>query len=803
MLPLDFGIATNQSYYLNSRSHERLNQFTMSVKAMALLGATILFHTTLLGQFTDSCSVTLKGKVIDEHDQSELSYSTIYIAELGVGTTADSTGYYELMGLCPGTYSLIISHIGCKSTEEIITIRSNTTKNFYLEHHTELLEIVTVKGIRTDHPTTQEKIVLDKLTLDRTSGSDLAHSLEQISGVQMLQTGPTIAKPIIHGLHSNRILILNNGIRQEGQQWGNDHAPEIDPFVADRISVIKGAAAVRYGSDAIGGVILIEPETLPTTAEIHGETYLIGISNGRQGIASAELQGGLKNWKGFGWRVNSTYKRGGDLKAPAYNLTNTGLQEVDFSAAAGWRTEEKGLNLFYSRFQSELGILRSAHIGNLTDFELALKSERPLYIKDFSYRIENPKQSVRHDLVKLDGFWQLPRLGKVQAMYAFQFNNRQEFDIRRGGRSDIPALDLNLATHTLDVLLDHRLLFDKLKGTAGLHYKYQQNRNVSGTGIQPLIPWYNNYNAGIFLTERWIENNWALEAGLRYDYQFLQTKNFNSQNELDIAERNFHNWAISLGGLWRASEGMQFRTNISTAFRPPNVSELYSNGLHHSVASYEIGSPDLQTERAVKWISTATISTSKRLFLEASIYENYIQNYIYARPGSEPILTIRGAFPVYKYTQTDVNIWGLDGLARLQLLPPLSLEVKGAIVRGRDLNRKEHLIYLPADRLEATLSFEPKQNFGLNSLRFFATGLQVWEQSRVPEEDIDFLPPPDAYFLLHTGVSSMLPIGKQQFSVQLSVRNVLNTSYREYLNRLRYYADEPGRSVEVRLKYSF
>jgi len=776
----------------------------MVTKATFVLVFCAILHLGVTAQNPSACNYTLSGKVIDEHDQSELAFANVFIAELGKGTTADSTGYYRLTNLCPGEHLVTISHVGCETREENIRLRGDTTINFFLEHHTELLELITVRGLQVERPATQSEIVLNRLALDRKSGVSLAQSLEDITGVQMLQTGPTISKPIIHGLHSNRILILNNGIRQEGQQWGDDHAPEIDPFVADQISVVKGASAVQYGSDAIGGVILIEPDKLPTAADLQGEAYLIGMSNGQQGVLSAELQGGWENFEGFGWRVNGTYKRAGDTRAPDYNLTNTGVRELNFSATAGWQDDEKGAQLYYSRFQSDLGILRSAHVGNLTDFEAAIKSDRPLIIDDFSYEIDNPKQTVSHDLLKANGFWLLPKWGKLNAVYAFQFNDRKEFDIRRGGRSNIPALDLDLQTQTFDVTLDHPLWLNRLKGTFGLNYTFQKNRNVPGTGVEPLIPNYISYNGGAFWTERWIgDNGWELESGLRYDYKFLQAKRINNQRQVETIERNFHAWAVSFGGLWRPDSPWEFRTNFTTAFRPPNISELFSDGLHHAIASLEFGNADLQMERGFKWITTGSYRSADGILLEASVYNNYIENFIFLRPEAEPELTIRGAFPVFSYQQTNANLWGLDGFLRLPLAQDFFWETKGALVRGRDLNADEYLIFMPPDRLETTVSYEPASWNNLEDIRFFLTGVKAWEQTRLPDDDTDFAPPPEGYWLLHAGVGGTLPFGENRFSMQLSVRNLLNTRYRSYLNRLRYYADEVGRNVELRLKYAF
>jgi iron complex outermembrane receptor protein len=187
--------------------------------------------------------------------------------------------------------------------------------------------------------------------------------LKGISGVQSLQTGSSISKPIIHGMHSSRVIILNQGVRQEGQQWGSEHAPEVDPFVSKNIQVIKGPAGLRYGGDAIGGLILMEPNSLPDTSGISGEAQTIFFTNGRQFVTSGMLEGGFKNVNGWGWRVQGTLKNGGNIKTANYNLANTGVEEQNFSTALGYKNQKFGTDLFISRFQSIIGIYSGSHIG--------------------------------------------------------------------------------------------------------------------------------------------------------------------------------------------------------------------------------------------------------------------------------------------------------------------------------------------------------------------------------------------------------------------------------------------------------
>ncbi|NRF40355.1 TonB-dependent receptor plug domain-containing protein [Pedobacter foliorum] len=279
---------------------------------------------------------------------------------------------------------------------------------------------------------TSISVTLSEKQLQQTKGSGLAETIKEIPGVSILKTGSTISKPVIEGMHGNRILILNNGIRLEAQQWGLEHAPEIDPFLAKRIHVIKGAESVRYGAEAIGGVIIVEPPTLPTSGGISGGLNFIGGSNGRSGASSAMLNGGLKSLPGFGWRMQGTLKRFGNVHSADYYLGNTGVRELNYSAAAGYRTGKANYEVYCSRFGTELGILYSAHVGTKEDIDARIAIGRPLENYGFSYDITAPRQKVVHDLFKVKAHYDFSNQQSLAITYGFQKNQRKEYDFRRG-----------------------------------------------------------------------------------------------------------------------------------------------------------------------------------------------------------------------------------------------------------------------------------------------------------------------------------------------------------------------------------
>ena len=265
-----------------------------------IFALTILLACAL--QLSAQCVLSIRGKIVDADAKGDLQGATVFLVELNRTVVTGKEGNYLLSGLCPGDYTIRISHAECQSQDFHVHIKEDLIKNIELPHAENILKEVVVVGaaaIRMEGINAE----LKGRELNATRGQTLGESLQKITGVTLLQTGNNIYKPIIQGLHSSRVLILNNGIRQEGQQWGSEHAPEIDPYIANRLTVIKGAASVRYGGDAIGGVILVEPRLLRHQHELTGEINTAVFSNNRQGVISVMAESAFDKKGSTAWRL--------------------------------------------------------------------------------------------------------------------------------------------------------------------------------------------------------------------------------------------------------------------------------------------------------------------------------------------------------------------------------------------------------------------------------------------------------------------------------------------------------------------
>lgn len=755
----------------------------------------LLFCCDMLqAQRQEPCSCFIKGIVKDQETSLPIVNAIISVQNHSVQT--DSLGRYFVGNLCQGQYTINCTIIGYKAVKRKITLAHDTENtNINLSEEALHLEEIEIKAKRIQTPLSQAVTTLDGSALVQNRAETLGETLKNIVGVTTFQTGGTIAKPVIHGLHSNRILILNNGIRQEGQQWGSEHAPEIDQFVANSLTVIKGASAVRYGADAMAGVILVEPAPLPTNAKIGGELNIVGSSNGQQGTASGMIEGGLTKLNGFGWRLQGTLKGAGNVSTPNYYLDNTGVQEQNFSATIAYRTPRQSTEVFYSKFNTNLGIFSGSHIGNLTDLLAVIKNEATPIQSDFRYQIQKPNQQIAHSLLKLKSTKKWTN-SSLNLTVGYQYDQRAEYDLHRQQATSAPSLLFRLWTLTSDLIFEHRTS-NGTTSQAGLSALYQYNL-MDG---RPLIPDFEQNNVGFFWIERVVRPKWDIETGLRFDTRHLQVFKFVNKI-LDTRLHNFNNFSGSIGGVFRPTERWSLRANIGSAWRPPNLSELYSDGVHHGAAAFEEGDDRLLPEITLN-ASLGLVFLSNKLKAEAEIYNHSFGNYIYLKPRSEPILTVRGAFPAFKYVQTNATFSGIDLKTEWQMAAKIKHIAKVSYLRAYDQTSQNYLVMIPANRIENSLKYSFSQLSKFTESYISINHLFVAQQNNVPPNS-DFVPPPAAYHLwsLQVGSSYELP-HEQKIVVGFSVNNILNTDYRDYMNRFRYYASEMGRNISLKLSYQF
>ena len=767
----------------------------------------ILFYLLLfisLSQFSfaqNNCKFILKIIVVDANTKSPLPGSIIKIRQSALVQETDENGNAVFKNLCEGKFDINISYLSYTSISKNISINSDQSLRIELIPSIKNIGNVNILSERTNVQSTMSKIELKGIDLEKTRGLSLADALKEIPGVTTLQTGPTISKPIIQGMHSNRILIINNGIRQEGQQWGAEHAPEIDAFVANKLTVIKGAGSIKYGSDAIGGVILVEPNAMPDSAGIHGEINLVGISNGKQGVSSGILEGRLKKIP-LSWRVQGTAKKAGNIKTPDYYLSNSGFEEKNFSWALQYQWKKFKTEIFYSQFNTDIGVFKGAHIGNLTDLEKAFNASTPFYTSGFDYKIDRPKQHVEHELIKSKTDFQLNDNSKFSLVLARQYNLRDEYDKDLPLNDSLaalnkPELHYEITTYTSDLSYQHSFN-DKLTSSIGFN-SIQQVNTYEGRAF---IPNFINNNYALYSIHQYKLKNILFDFGIRYDYEFLKIYQWKSKNVLYTPEKTFQNVSFNSGFEWKVSDNLSYHLNIGTAFRAPSVNELYGSGLHHGEGKFIYSNENIKAEKAKAIITGIEINNVKRLSGHLDFYFKQMNGYIYLKPVFPATLSIRGAFPSFKYEQRDAYFTGMDAWLNYEITSHLKSTHKINIVRAYNVSDGKYLPFIPSDRIENGLKYEfsDAKHFKESSVDIHV--LYVAKQFRV-EENSDYKAAPEAYVLVNADAGTSIHIGKQHYEIGVSVNNILNNKYREYMNAFRYFTDEPGRSFVLRLKYHF
>lgn len=724
----------------------------------------------------------------------------MFLEQLDARFVTDENGDFRYPGICPGEYTIEVTHAGCEPYHARLSVTRNLHLDILMPHLRYNLDEVVVQGQRAV-PNTGYRQQVDPHELESTRNYSLAEALGTINGVSLLQTGSSISKPVIHGLHGARILTINNGVRQEGQQWGNEHAIEIDPYIAGDLTVIKGVDELRYGSDAIGGVVLVDPRPIRSLPGYELGVNTAYFTNNNQYVVSGMYEQQLEKNPALGYRLQGTFKKAGNSSTPHYRLNNTGLQEQNFSLTANWKKQHYRMEAYYSQFANRTGIFEGAHIGNISDLENAVASERPaeVYLGRKGYEIGRPRQETLHRLFKLKPVFN--RDGhRLSLTLAGQYNHRKEFDIVRNAANQDPQLALAVISFTEELVYEHPA-FHNLRGTIGLSFM-QQDNSTSG---RYLIPKYTSASYGGYWIEKWSRKGLDIEAGLRLDHKSINTTRRPYGDSLVQHDFNFLTLGSSFYAGYRLPGNLKINFNASLSTRAPYVNELLIDGVHHGAAVYEQGDRLLKPERSRYFSAGMSYSNGGPFEAEAYLYHNHIDDFIHQQPvPDEPVLTVRGAFPRYVYTQTDAILRGADLSALYKFDEGVELRSRVSLLRARNIHLGDWLILMPADRWRNSVRYHFKNGRKFSNATVAAETATVFAP-RVPGDrngKVDYKPPPGPYTLVNFNAAATIELFRAPFNIGLGVRNLLNTVYRDYLNSFRYYTDEMGINVEVRLGVS-
>lgn len=643
--------------------------------------------------------------------------------------------------------------------------------------------------------------LLDKQAIDRSMGKSLAAMLESVSGVSSIQTGTTVSKPVIQGMYGNRILLVNNDARQTGQQWGADHAPEIDKNASDKIEVVKGAEAVRYGSEALGGIIVMEQNMLPYgNSRVGGKLLSMYGSNGRRYQLVGHVEGAMPFLPSLAWRVQSTYANSGDGHTAAYMLNNTGSREFDLSASLGYKHKNLRAEVLYSRYNLKMGVLYNAQMGDESLLAERIELGRPTEILPFSRHIDYPFQHVIHNNAMLKLFLTTSEWGRFYWTTSFQQDDREENRIRRMNLSRIPAVSMHLKSWQNQ--LRWRMNYGMWQSEAGVQITHINHENERGTGVTPIIPNHTELTLGAYALQKVVKNRWGAEAGARFDWQDTKAAGYDWTGDYYGGHRHFANFTYSVSGHYHFCDHFILTSNLGLAWRAPHVYELYSNGNELGSGRFVRGDSAMKSENSYKWITSCEYK-SHYIDVRVDGYLQWVKNYIYDSPTREHITVLSGTYPLFQYMQTDAFLRGVDLDVRVRPLSTLAYHFITAMIWANERRTNNYLPYIPSFRFDHSLSFTPS-TVGKWTPWIEVKHRFVARQKRFdPKTDlVNEAPPAYHLFGFEVGVEWKLN-ARHSLRLLLAGDNVFNHLYKEYTNRARYYSHDIGRDMRLSVGWKF
>jgi len=724
-------------------------------------------------------AATITGKVTDSKTNESIAGATVTITQLRLSTITDVNGNYTFRSLpAKGKFLVEVRSLGYKTLIKTVDIAVPAGYDFALSASVvEAREVVItgtpIAGNSKTNSTSATTVNREDLLAPANNLVELL--AKQVPGVSQITTGPAISKPVIRGLSYNRVVTLSDGIKQQGQQWGDEHGIEVDQYQGDRIEVLRGASSLLYGSDAIGGVINILEPLSPPPGQVRGEILSNYSTNNGLSGSSVMLTG---NDSGFVWRGRASYQNAYSFKTPVGYFPNSGFNQTNLSGMLGLNKGWGFSHLNLSYYKNNIGFYEPQFDdkGNYVNDEGNMFTNSDYKSRSLQY----PRQDIRHYKVALNNSFAVGT-GSLKVDVGYQKNQRRELD------SADPALFFDLNSYSLDAkyYLPESHGWEPVIGVSG-DLDHSANK-----GSEFLVPAYNTYSTGVFAFAKksWEKN--TFNAGLRYDYVFNKGRQLFIDNEEKFSgfENKFSNISYAAGFTHIFNDNLNFKANAGSAFRAPNPAELGSNGVHEGSFRYEIGNPDLKPERSYQADATLEFD-SKIVSGSIGIYENYIRNYIYASSKIGDNITVtddngnNNVYAIYHYGQVNANLAGFEGSLTLHPAKFLHFENSFGYTRAQNNTFDKPLAFIPAATVHNTLRIEPSIKKLQSS--FIYIGLDnAFAQNRV---DPTFETTTGAYTLINAGIGTTVKFGKQPVKLYVSGNNLANKKYYDALSRYK-----PGR----------
>ena len=765
----------------------------------------------------------ITGKITDNITGDAIPGATVYIPELKTGTIADINGVYKIENLPKAKVIIQVSFLGYKSVVENIDFATTTSRDFIMEQAiTEMNEVVVTGSSRATeiNRTPVPMITVSSRELQQNLNTNIIDAIAKLPGVSAVTTGPNVSKPFIHGLGFNRVLTLFDGVRQEGQQWGDEHGIEIDENAVDRIEIVKGPASLTYGSDALAGVVnLLPAQPVPDgTLKGHVETNY-QTNNGLFG-AHAALAG---NKNGFIWEGVASHKQATNYQNRFDGrVYGTAFNETDLSGYVGLHKKWGYSDLNFSLFDDLQEIPDGSRDSVTRKFTKQITEDdtfRPI-VSDAelnSYKITTLHQHVQHYRIYSTNNFIIGE-SKLGLILGYQQSIRREFS--HPEYPDIAGLYLDLKTLTYDI----KYIIPEYRGwetTIGINGMYQQNTNK---GTEFVIPDYNQFEVGPFFLTTMTIAKLDLSAGARYDTRIFRNDGMytrsNPQTGFDMqvslpdttmADHPFYSFkhtfsgiSASIGATYNITKKFLVKANIARGFRAPNIAEISANGVHPGTLIYQIGNTGFKPEFSLQedfGISYRSDHISGNL----EMFNNNITNYIFNQKllnhlGQDSVI-IKGN-QTFKFQQAKAQLYGWE--ANLDIHPYDWLHFENSISVTYALNKggngihvtdsSKYLPFIPPLHTNTELRANIKSMAKHISSLYLKIGLEYYaKQDRVYSADNTETPTP-GYLLYNAGIGADITNshGKVLVSINILCNNITDVAYQSHMSRLKYFEEYPN-----------
>jgi iron complex outermembrane receptor protein len=745
---------------------------------------------------------TLSGTITDKSSHTPLPGATVYLPDLHVGASADAQGHFSIKHLPKGRYLVEVHYIGYAAFTETALIDGATTLDIALSETLIEKNEVVITGVNlatTLKQTPTPVSIVRRDYLDANISTNIIDAIAKLPGVSQLTTGPAISKPFIRGLGYNRVVVVNNDVRQEGQQWGDEHGIEIDDYNVSKVEVLKGPASLVYGSDALAGVVnIVAPGPVPL-GHIKGNIAANYLSNNGQIAYHADIAG---NHNGLSWSLYGTQKWAHDYqnKYDGY-VYGSNFKNTNYGGAIGLNKSWGSSNLSFTSFNQRLGIvegerneegkfIKPINNNGVADEAVATNS-------DFkSYSIGLPGQQINHQKLVWDNNLYLNNGGRLGVTLGYQWNRRQEFeDVLAPDKAGL-YLKLNTFNYAVKYYMPEMKGWQTTIGVNGM----QQNNDISASE-EYLIPAYDLFDAGVFAVTSKTFNKLTLSGGLRFDNRSMKVKSLllDGEPKFGSLDKNFSNISGSVGFSYAASDMVTLKLNAARGFRAPNISELGANGVHEGTIKYEYGNSNLKPEVSTQGDAGIEFN-STHVSVSASVFYNHITNFIYSRKllsaagnDSVPAVDNDEGYSAFKYQQSTANLYG--GELSLDIHPHpidwLHFENTFSYVKAISPDASDSTKYLPnipAARWLSELKGRFKKVGGPLQNAYVTVGMDM----TFAQNDVYYAYQTEtttgSYTLLNAGLGTDF-VNKNKkvlFSLHLAANNLTDVAYQNHLSRLKY-----------------